>query len=98
EDLPVEVAEVVAGGVFAMLGELDGEAFEGRAVFADAVAFDDGASEQAEGLAARDGVGVEERGAFGFGHRGRSGKTNEVRRRVRPGESRRRSARRCRRW
>src|SRR5690606_2836814 len=34
EDLPVEVAGVVAGGVFAVLGELDGEAVEGGAVFA----------------------------------------------------------------
>ena len=41
EDLPVEIAEVVAGGVLAVLGELDREAVEGAAVNARDVSLDD---------------------------------------------------------
>ena len=69
EDLPVEVARVVAGGVFAVLRELDGEAVEGGAVFADAVALDDTTREHAERFGAGECVGVEE-GMRG-GHDGR---------------------------
>jgi len=57
EDFPVQVADVVAGGVFAVLGKLDGKAVVGRLVFAGDVALDDLPRVQAERL--------------GAGHRGR---------------------------
>lgn len=67
EDFPVEVAGIVAGDVFAVLGEFDGEAAEGGLVFAGHVAFDDEAGVEAEGFGVLDGLGVEE-GGGGFGH------------------------------
>jgi hypothetical protein len=36
EDFPVEVADVVAGGVLAVLGEFDAETVKGRTIFAGA--------------------------------------------------------------
>ena len=41
ENLPVEVPQVVAGCVLAVLGELDGEAVVGTAVYAGDVPFHD---------------------------------------------------------
>ena len=41
EDFPIEIAKVVAGGVLAVLGELDREAVEGAAVDARHVSLDD---------------------------------------------------------
>ena len=49
---PVDVADVVAGDVLAMLDELDGEPAERRLVVADAQALDDGTGLDAEGLGA----------------------------------------------
>ena len=43
EDGPIEVFEFVAGDVFAVLGEFDGEAFVGGFVQAGVDAFDDAA-------------------------------------------------------
>ena len=48
--LPVDVADVVAGDVLAVLDELDGEAAERALVVADAQALDDGAGLQARAL------------------------------------------------
>ena len=47
---PVDVANVVARHIFAMLHEFDGEAAIGALVIADAQAFDEGARLEAEGL------------------------------------------------
>jgi hypothetical protein len=44
--LPVDVLDIVAGDVLAVLDELDGEAAEGALVVADAQALDDGAGLQ----------------------------------------------------
>ena len=49
EDFPIDVADVVAGDVGAMLGEFDGDALIGRAVHAGHEAFDDKAGPQIEG-------------------------------------------------
>src|SRR5262249_54776275 len=57
--LPVDVADVVAGDVLAVLDELDGEAAEGALVLADAQAFDDAARLEAQGGGAGEDVGVE---------------------------------------
>ncbi len=53
---PVDVANIVAGHIFAVLDEFDGEAAEGAFVIADAQSLDDGASLQAEGLCFRDHI------------------------------------------
>ena len=50
EDFPVEVAQVVAGRVLAMLGELDREAVEGAAMHARDVALDDPPRAQRQAL------------------------------------------------
>jgi hypothetical protein len=51
-DLPVDVAEVVAGDVLAVLGELDGDAVVGALVEPGDVAFDGEARGQVETLEA----------------------------------------------
>lgn len=62
-DLPVKVADVVAGGVGAVLGEFNAEALEGRAVQAARQALDDHAGPQFERAKTRKGLRVEvERG------------------------------------
>ena len=58
-DLPVEMPRVVAGRVFAMRRELDGEAVVGRTVLARDKPFDDQAGTQIEPLDAIEGFGVE---------------------------------------
>ena len=57
--LPVDVADVVAGDVLAVLHELDGEAAERALVVADAQALDDGAGLQAQSLGAGEDVGLQ---------------------------------------
>ena len=56
---PVDVADVVAGDVFAVLDELDGEAAIGTFVIADAQPLDEGARLDAQRLGAGDDFGVE---------------------------------------
>ena len=70
EHLPVEVPRIVAHGVLAVLRELDGEALEGRAVVAHAIALHDRAREQAQRLAARDRDGIEVGSGIEVGHEG----------------------------
>ena len=41
EDFPIEIAEIVAGGILAMLGELDRKAVERAAMDARHIALDD---------------------------------------------------------
>ena len=50
--LPVDVANIVARHIFAMLHELDGEAAKRRLVIADAQTFDDGPGFDAQRLGA----------------------------------------------
>ena len=59
--LPVDVADVVAGDVLAVLDELDGEAAERALVVADAQALDDRAGLDPEGFGAGEDVGLEVR-------------------------------------
>ena len=59
EHLPVEVAQIVPGRVFAVLGELQREAFERRAVPADPISFHDGSREKPQRLGARERLGIE---------------------------------------
>ena len=56
--LPVDVADVVAGDVFAVLDELDGEALVRALVVADAQALDDLPGLQAEGFGTGENVGL----------------------------------------
>ena len=58
-DLPVEVAEVVAGCVGAVLCELDGDAGVGGAVLPAHDALDDHFGAELEGVEACEGAGVE---------------------------------------
>ena len=67
EDFPVEVAGIDAGGVLAVLGELDGVATVGRAVLAGEEAFDDEPGGKAEVLELGQRGGVDVFGG-GFGH------------------------------
>jgi len=67
EDFPVEVTEVVAGDVLAVLGELDAEASEGRAVQAGGEALDDHAGAKLEAAEAGEGLGVEIEGGVDVG-------------------------------
>src|SRR5947209_4063158 len=55
--LPIDVPNVVAGNVFAVLHELDREAAIGALVIADAQALDDGAGFDAERLGPGDHIG-----------------------------------------
>src|SRR6516162_11892606 len=57
--LPVDMADIVAGDVFAMLDEFDRETAVGAFVIADAQPFDDGACFDAQGLSAGNDFGVE---------------------------------------
>jgi hypothetical protein len=59
-DLPVDVLDVVAGNILAMLGELDGEAVVGALVHAREVALDDepGLDLQAADLGEGEGVEI----------------------------------------
>jgi len=56
---PVEVADVVARGVFAVLGKLDGEAVIGRTVEAGDEALDDGTCDKVHALETGDRLGGE---------------------------------------
>src|SRR5688572_24778459 len=58
-DLPIDVADVVAGHVFPMLHELNGEAAKRTAVFTDTEPFHERPGLQAEGLDAGNDVGLE---------------------------------------
>src|SRR6266700_1009267 len=64
EDIPVQVARVVAVGVFAVLGELDRKAPIGRFVLAGHVTLDDEARVEAKRFGPRDGDGVKKGGEF----------------------------------
>ena len=70
EDLPVEVAEVVAGRVFAVLGELDGEAVVRGLVLAGHVALDEITRVHPERLGAGNRDRVEKRGESDGVHQG----------------------------
>ena len=67
EDGPVEVFEFIAGDVFAVLGELDGEAFVGGFVEAGESAFDDAADGEFEAAELGGLGGAEEFVAVGHG-------------------------------
>jgi len=68
EDAPVEVAQVVAGSVLAVFGELGGKAGERTAVEAGADAFHDEARAEFEVADGEEGGGIEGRGwAWGVG-------------------------------
>ena len=60
EDVPIDVAQVVALGVGAILGELLGEAEVGRAVQAGDEAIDDGLGDEVEAGDGGERGGVEE--------------------------------------
>ena len=66
-DLPVDVPQVVAGGVFAMLQEFDGLAEVGAAVHARQKTFDDVPSPQLQPRDPLDRFRMQK--SFGIGHR-----------------------------
>src|SRR5207245_2596216 len=66
EDAPVDVANLVAGIILAMLGELDAEALVGAFVNAAEEALDDVARDEAEPAILGERGGIEE--GFGGGH------------------------------
>jgi hypothetical protein len=65
EDAPVDVADLVAGVVLAMFGELDAETLVGALVNAAEEAFDNLARDQAEPAVFGERGGIEERLAGG---------------------------------
>ncbi len=60
EDLPIQMAEIVAGGVFAVLGKFDGKSVERRAVLANAVTLHDSARDHAKSLTLGDRIRIEQ--------------------------------------
>ena len=60
ENLPVEMADVIAGRVFAVLCKLDGKPVIGRAVFPDPIALDDFAGHESERIAAGNGIRIQQ--------------------------------------
>src|ERR1035437_9632932 len=67
---PIDMADVIAGDIRAMLGKLDGDALVGRAVHAAGQAFDDETGAEVDGADARERSRVEVFAIVGdgFGH------------------------------
>lgn len=65
EDPPVEMARIIAGGVLAILGELDGEAVVRAAMEAGPESLDDGAGAEFEAADGHERLGMDEGGAGG---------------------------------